>query len=230
MNRKRERELVALTLLGDQEARDILVLETLKITKWVAKNYINKGQFTWDDLVQVAAEAVIHCVDKLDKIDLTKNRFTAYARMAVRNNIRSYLRTSNTIVNSHHAIHVKKLDKLALAVTVSYDNDMGTEHDEAFNFMIEEPPYMRIDLHNALLEVIDDHLTFDEADIILMKFGFGHRYFDHVDWQKPNKPLTVAQIANHMNMTSKMIRDRVESAMLKLQSDIVKIRLIDFYV
>lgn len=225
MTRKKERELIERLQKGDEIAREKLILEAMKFVKYIAKDYFKPGSsFEFDDLIQEGSIGLIKAVDAVAKGKKLKNRFISYANKVMRNEIRQAVtQKGNMIRHSSHWFLQKKLERLAMALTHSWDNLNGE-----FNNFQYISPINRLSLHHDLIDTMKEFLTFEEEDIIKLKFGFGHVYFDTPDWQNPNKPLTREKIAKILSCSIKRVKVREEKAMDKLRTDEVKARLIEW--
>ena len=123
---------------------------------------------------------------------------------------------------------LKATNKLSEAIIQETSYDNPTEFKGGWLDLIWNPhekDFNRMTLNETLLDILDDYLTLEEEDIIKLKFGFGHEYFDSPDWQRPNKPLTVAKIAEVMELSVKQVRLRLDSALTKLKTEEIQYKL-----
>lgn len=220
MTANKERELISRLRKGDRIAREELISSVMKFAKYIAKDYARDGSFwEFDDLLQECYVGLIKAVNRVAKVGL-KDRFLAYANKAMRNEVRKSLRTKSYIIKSNrHFAKLRKINHLMGAITHMYDNT-------GFNFMVEpDRTPGRLALHDKLIDILDEFLTLEEEDIIKLKYGFGHVYFDTPDWQKPNKPLTREKIAKIQGCSIKRILVHEDKAMKKLQMPEVQLKL-----
>lgn len=234
MNKFKEAELLELARNGDGDARHLLITNLMHQVKYIAKDYANKG-LDWDDIVQEGKIGLIKSVDYILKLEVFDVRVWTYAKRKVRDAIRGcFYAYANTIRQPKSFI--KKQRALAMANSLesniiqetNYDNDSDFKYGRLDGLLIEQDNWNRLTLNTKLLEILDSYLSFDESEIIKLKFGFGHEYFDTPDWQKPNKALTVKQIASVTKIAPKKIKAIYDSALAKLQTEEVKYQLLEW--
>lgn len=230
MTRIEERELIERLRKGDEKAREELIIKTMRFAKYIAKDYLKPGAFfDFDDLLQECNIALIRAVDYIKKTGLKgSTRFISYANKVMRNHLRKNLKVqSYTIKHSQHFKFNGVIDKLMGAIAHKYDNAMGEGMHGGFNFVIpEDYTPGKSALNKMLIDIMDEFLTLEEEDITKLRFGFGHKYFDTPDWQRPNKPLTREKVAKILNCSIKRVKVHEEKAMKKLQTDEVKFKLL----
>ena len=81
--------LIGLAKRGDGQAKETLLLHNTSLLKSILKRYLGKG-VEYDDLLQIASEALIAGVEKFDP-DLG-NRFTTYVTPTITGMIKNYFR------------------------------------------------------------------------------------------------------------------------------------------
>ena len=235
MNRTKEKELLKLARQGDEVARAALITGLMSQVKYIAKDYVHKG-LDWDDIVQEGRIGLIKALDYILKKPDFEVRVWTYAKRKVRDRIRdAFYQFSNTIRQPKSFIKKQRMLKAANELIsqqiteTNYDNPFseGSGH-RLDGLLVEQDNWNRLTLHDKLMEVLDLYLTFEEADVIKLKFGFGHEYFDTPDWQKPNKALTFQKIADITKTPLKYVKFRYHSAMQKLQSEEVQYQLIEW--
>ena len=235
MNRTKEKELLKLARQGDEAARAELITGLMSQVKYIAKDYVHKG-LEWDDIVQEGRIGLIKALDYILRKPDFEVRVWTYAKRKVRDRIRdAFYQYSNTIRQPKSFIKKQRMlkaanDLMSQQITeTNYDNPFadGSGH-RLDGLLVEQDDWNRETLHDKLMEILDNYLTFTEADIIMLKFGFGHEYFDTPDWQKPNKALTFKQIAEITNSTIKFVKFNYQSAMEKLQKEEVQFQLIEW--
>lgn len=235
MNKIREVELLGLSKDGCEASRHLLIEGLMSQVKYIAKDYVNKG-LEWDDLVQEGRIGLIKAIDYIIKKDEFEIRVWTYAKRKVRDRIRdAFYSYANTIRQPKSFIKKQRLlaasNSLAAAIIqeTNYDNPSSQfKYGRLDGLYIEQDNWNRLTLHDKLMEIIDFYLTFEEADVVLLKYGFGHEYFDTPDWQKPNKALTMKKIGEITGDTNQRIKVLHDSALLKLQQEEVQFQLIEW--
>lgn len=234
MNRQQEQHLLALAKTGDMAARSTLIENLMHQVKYIAKDYVNKG-LDWDDILQEGKIGLIKAVDYILKLEDFDVRVITYAKKKIRDSIRSaFYQFGNTIRQPRS--YIKKQRLLAasnsLFAAVIQETNYNNTLDDGPTIWSDpadlQDNWNRLTLHDKLIEIIDVYLTNQEKDIVQLKFGFGHDYFDTPDWQKPNKALTLKQISEVTDMSAKNVKMHLHNAMEKLQQEEVKYQLLEW--
>ena len=89
LSREQERELFVLLELGEESARERLLLSNVRLAIGIARRYAARCHLPLDDIIQEAMFGLLRAVEGFDH--RTGHRFSTYATMAIQNTVASAL-------------------------------------------------------------------------------------------------------------------------------------------
>ena len=199
LDKDEENKLVELSINGDKEAKNKLIVHNLRLVVFLAKKYENT-KIDLEDLVSIGTIGLIKGVNtyKLDK----NIKLATYASRCIDNEILMYLRKTK-----------KKRTEVSFEDSLSYDAEgnelhledvLGTEADTVTRGLDEE-------LDRKMLYEEVAKLKGRDKEIIEYRYGLNGK-----------KEMTQKEVANLLGISQSYI-SRIEKKVIKQLSNIIKI-------
>ena len=199
LDKEEENKLVELSMNGDKEAKNKLIVHNLRLVVFLAKKYENT-KIDLEDLVSIGTIGLIKGVNtyKLDK----NIRLATYASRCIDNEILMYLRKTK-----------KKRTEVSFEDSLSFDAEgnelhledvLGTEADIVTKGLDEK-------LDRKMLYEEVSKLKGRDKEIIEYRYGLNGK-----------KEMTQKEVANLLGISQSYI-SRIEKKVIKQLSNIIKI-------
>ena len=199
LSKEEENRLVELSMAGDKEAKNKLIVHNLRLVVFLAKKYENT-KIDLEDLVSIGTIGLIKGVNtyKLDK----NIKLATYASRCIDNEILMYLRKTK-----------KKRTEVSFEDSLSYDAEGNELHLEDVLGTEADIVTKRLD------EKLDRKMLYEEVaklkgrdkEIIEYRYGLNGK-----------KEMTQKEVANLLGISQSYI-SRIEKKVIKQLSNIIKI-------
>jgi RNA polymerase sporulation-specific sigma factor len=194
-----EDEYIKKLLVGDKEARNILIEHNLRLVAHIVKKYENKENDT-DDLISIGTIGLVKGIDSYKPAKNT--RLTTYAARCIENEILMYFRSTKKFNND-----------VSLNDTIGYDKD-GNEIN-LIDVIKSETKDMSDELNTQnnieLLLKFLGTLTLREKDIIVKRYGLFN-----------SKEQTQKEIAKEMHISRSYVSRIEKRAITKILKEFIK--------
>ena len=159
LSSEKEAEYLAKFKAGDMSARDILIKHNLRLVAYIAKKYTN-----YPDQEELVSVGSLGLMKAINTYELGKGtQLATYASRCIENEILMCLRSQRKLAGT-----------ISLYENVGRDKD-GNETELIDILSIdEETVYASLEnemVKNAILKLIDKHLSPREKKIVLLRFG-----------------------------------------------------------
>jgi RNA polymerase sporulation-specific sigma factor len=199
LSKEEENKYVEMSMQGDEEARNKLIVHNLRLVVFLAKKYENT-KIDLEDLVSIGTIGLIKGVNtyKLDK----NIKLATYASRCIDNEILMYLRKTK-----------KKRTEVSFEDSLSFDAEGNELHLE--DVLGTEPDLVTKGLDDEL----DKKMLYEEVsklegrdkEIIELRYGLNGK-----------KEMTQKEVANLLGISQSYI-SRIEKKVIKQLSNIIKI-------
>lgn len=194
---KEELECIEKTAMGDQEARQKLILHNLRLVSHVVRKYYSSGR-SQEDLVSIGTIGLVKAVDSFSPENGA--RFATYAAKCIQNEILMHFRSQK-----------KLAAEVSLGDTIDVDRDGNplTYSDLlCSDENVSEEVSRRIQTAKAL-SLVETRLDGRERQIIILRYGlYGH------------KALTQREISAKLGISRSYVSRIEKGALAKLAKEL----------
>ncbi len=157
-----DEEIRQLFIDGSKEAKEKILVHNLRFVRYLVKRLFSNVDYPFDDLVSIGNFGLIKAVDTYDLTLGGGYKFSAYAKVCIRNEILMFLRNLR-----------KQSIETSLDAKVSEDSDGHTifllDRLKVNDDFVEA--YVMNDVHRILRELVEE-LPDKEREIIKLRYGF----------------------------------------------------------
>lgn len=199
LSTEEEKEYIDKMMLGDEEAKNILIERNLRLVAHISKKY-STTNIDQDDLISIGSIGLIKAINSFDN---TKNiRLATYAARCIDNEILMFIRTSKKTkaeVFLNESIGKDKDDNEITLMDVIEKEETCIDDEIDLKFKIKE-------LYNKMKEVLKDR----EINILKLRFGLNGI-----------KPKTQNEIASMFGISRSYV-SRIETKAIHKLSEVIK--------
>ncbi len=199
LSTEEEKEYIDKMMLGDEEAKNILIERNLRLVAHISKKY-STTNIDQDDLISIGSIGLIKAINSFDN---TKNiRLATYAARCIDNEILMFIRTSKKTkaeVFLNESIGKDKDDNEITLMDVIEKEETCIDDEIDLKLKIKE-------LYNKMKEVLKDR----EINILKLRFGLNGI-----------KPKTQNEIASMFGISRSYV-SRIETKAIHKLSEVIK--------
>ena len=199
LSTEEEKEYIDKMMLGDEEAKNILIERNLRLVAHISKKY-STTNIDQDDLISIGSIGLIKAINSFDN---TKNiRLATYAARCIDNEILMFIRTSKKTkaeVFLNESIGKDKDDNEITLRDVNEKEETCIDDEIDLKLKIKE-------LYNKMKEVLKDR----EINILKLRFGLNGI-----------KPKTQNEIASMFGISRSYV-SRIETKAIHKLSEVIK--------